>query len=93
MTALHSPPAQIDGAHVLAWAWSAQPFGSVASDDGTVAIHGLAICRYAHDARVYRFSCDAQWTCWQDQVYDSVAEAQAQLPQQYRAVAADWQAI
>lgn len=86
-----SPPSHIDGAQVLAWAWPDLPFGHLETDTGSIAIHGLAICRYTGEARIYRFSCDAQWTCWQDQVYDSVAEAQAQLPQQYRAVAADWQ--
>lgn len=87
-----TPPTHLDGARVLAWAWSDLPFGHVASEGGTapVAIHGLAVCRYGDEARVYRFSCDAQWESVQDEVYASVDEARQQLPAQYRAVAATW---
>lgn len=89
-----TPPGHIDGARVLAWAWSALPFGHVAGDAGEapVAIHGLALCQYADENNVYRFSCDAQWDCVQDERYASVDEARAQLPAQYRAVAASWHA-
>ncbi|KAB8060624.1 hypothetical protein GCN74_08265 [Janthinobacterium sp. FT14W] len=87
-----TPPSHIDGARVLAWAWSDLPFGHVAAEDGTapLAIHGLALCRYEGEARVYRFSCDAQWNSVQDALHDSVDEAKAHLPAQYRAVAAVW---
>ena len=103
-----TPPSHIDGARVVAWAWSDLPFGHVASngddgddgDDGSaagapgaIAIHGLALCRYAHEARVYRFCCDAQWESVQDELYASVDEARAQLPAQYRAVAATWHLV
>ena len=87
-----TPPDYIDGARVLAWAWSDLPFGHVADETGAgaIAIHGLALCRYADDARVYRFSCDAHWECRQDTVHDSLLEAREQLPAQYRAVQACW---
>ena len=87
-----TPPPHLDGARVLAWAWSDLPFGHVASEDGAgpIAIHGLAVCQYAGEARVYRFSCDARWETLQDEVYPSEDEARAQLPAQYRAVAAVW---
>lgn len=87
-----TPPDHIDGARVLAWAWSDQPFGHVTNEHGGVltAIHGLAVCRYADEARVYRFSCDAQWETVQDDVYASEDDARKQLPAQYRAVAATW---
>ncbi|MBE3027237.1 hypothetical protein GQ37_016560 [Janthinobacterium sp. BJB1] len=89
-----TPPTHLDGARVLAWAWSDLPFGHVASDTGAapIAIHGLAVCRYDGEARVYRFSCDAQWETLQDEAYASEDEARAQLPAQYRAVAAAWHA-
>ncbi len=86
------PPSHIDGARVLAWAWSDIPFGHVPDDTGTapLAIHGLALCQYAGETGVYRFSCDARWNAVQDEVYASVDEARRQLPAQYRAVAATW---
>ena len=87
-----TPPSHLDGARVLAWAWSDLPFGHVAAEDGAapIAIHGLAVCRYADEAQVYRFSCDAQWETLQDDVYASVDEAREQLPAQCRAVAVVW---
>ena len=87
-----TPPTHIDGARVLAWAWSDVPFGHVAADTGVaaIAIHGLALCRYAGESRVYRFSCDAQWTCQQDAIHGSLLEAREQLPDQYRAIPASW---
>ena len=86
------PPSHIDGARVLAWAWSDLPFGHVGSEDGStpIAIHGLALCQYAGESSVYRFSCDAQWDSVQDERYASADEARQQLPVQYRAVAATW---
>ena len=51
---------------------------------------GLAVCRYADEARAYRFSCDAHWETLQDEVYASEDEARERLPAQYRAVAAVW---
>lgn len=86
------PPSHIDGARVLAWAWSEFPFGHVASDAAAapIAIHGLALCQYAGESGVYRFSCDARWDSVQDERYASVEDARQQLPAQYRAVAATW---
>lgn len=87
-----TPPTHLDGARVLAWAWSELPFGHVTDEHGAapVAIHGLAVCRYGDEARVYRFSCDAHWASVQDEAYASVDEAREQLPAQYRSVAAVW---
>ena len=87
------PPISIDGAHVLEWAWSQQPFGEVRCGDGstTVQIFGLALCRYPNDAQVYRFSCDGHWECQQDQMYGSLEEARTNLPAQYRNVPVLWQ--
>ena len=90
-----TPPSHIDGARVLAWAWSDLPFGHVASDGidtgaSPIAIYGLALCQYAGETGVYRFSCDAQWDSVQDAPYASMDEARQQLPAQYRAVAATW---
>ena len=50
----------------------------------------LAVCRYADEAQVYRFSCDARWETLQDEAYASVDDARGQLPAQYRAVIAAW---
>lgn len=86
------PPAELDGARVLEWAWSDDSFGVVQSSSGEVAapIHGLAICQYDTDPNVYRFSCNNNWDVCQDQIYDSVQEAKDYLPEQYRRVPAQW---
>lgn len=87
------PPAYIDGARVLEWAWSDDPFGDLRYDDGLLAaaIHGLAVCQYDGSSDVYRFSCNAQWECEQDQVYESVQQAKSELPEQYCKTVAVWQ--
>lgn len=88
------PPSHIDGARVLEWAWSDDPFGVVCASDGAepIAIHGLAICRYDGCATVYRFSCDQRWECAADGDYESIDQAKARLPDQYRGVPAIWRA-
>jgi hypothetical protein len=86
------PPALIDGARVLAWAWSDKPFGFVKEGYGKpgVAIHGLAIVQYHADAKVYRLSCDMHWECVADFDYDSVEQAQMELSQQYGCAEVQW---
>lgn len=87
-----TPPSHLDGARILAWAWSVLPFGHVAAEDGAapIAIHGLAVCRYGDEAQVYRFSCDTHWETVQDEVYASEDGAREQLPAQYRAMVSVW---
>jgi len=86
------PPSHIDDAVVLEWAWSDSPFGDIPYTQGGIAavIHGLALCQYEGSSEVYRFSCDSQWECQQDQVYDSIATAKEQLPEQYRHAPIHW---
>ena len=63
------PPAKIDGATVLLWAWSGEePFGYVGdiNDPDSKAIYGLAICTYGRPESFYRFSCDGTWETVQD---------------------------
>ena len=76
------PPAEIDGAKVIEYAWSDEPFGVVADSNGEnpIYIHGLAICRYDDTSIVYRFSCNKKWETEQDMDYGSVEEAKDQLP-------------
>ena len=86
---MNPPPAQIDGATVLEWAWSdIEPFGEVPGSS-TGPIFGLAIAKY-EDEDIYRFSCDHDWECVQDGLYESVEEAKRLLPDQYRCVPATW---
>lgn len=86
------PPDTIDGARVIEWAWSGSaPFGTVPGADPP-EVFGLAIATY-DDIQFYRFSCDANWNTVQDGLYNSIAEAKAQLPEQYRNVEADWNAL
>jgi hypothetical protein len=87
------PPATIDGARVLEWAWSGEkPFGHVIGGDTAEAIFGLAIATYDKTNTVYRFSCDARWDTVQDGLYSSVDEAKRQLPPQYQNVHVLWHA-
>ena len=86
------PPREIDGARVIAWAWSGStPFGVVPGADPS-EIFGLAITTY-DNRDFYRFSCDKECNTVQDGLYASVRDAKEQLPDQYRNVAAEWHAI
>jgi hypothetical protein len=87
------PPDELDGAKVTKWAWSGdKPFGiiAMADSDDSMEIFGLAICQYDDSDSVYRFSCDKDWEVLQDGVYESVDDAQRQLPDQYKLVTAEW---
>ncbi|MCP4095030.1 MAG: hypothetical protein GY880_28225 [Planctomycetaceae bacterium] len=85
-----NPPDKIDGASVIEWAWSGTyPFGEVPGAQSP-EIFGLAIATY-DNIEFYRFSCDRNWNTVQDGLYDSIADAKAQLPDQYRNVDAHWQ--
>jgi hypothetical protein len=93
------PPAYIDGAKVIKWAWSGtKPFGNVPVTDSPERqeVYGLAICRYDNSTSkepIYRFSCDKDWEVVQDSIYDTVENAMRHLPNQYRDVEADWQSM
>ncbi|WP_228450720.1 hypothetical protein [Chryseolinea soli] len=89
----HAPPAELDGAQVIKWAWSGdRPFGVMpfVDDEREIEIYGLAICRYKDTSQVYRFSCSSDWEVQNDAPYDSIEEAMKQLPDQYRNVEAEW---
>lgn len=84
---MNRPPETIDGAKVLHWAWSgSKPYGFVGPD----AVYGLAICQYQGQSTVYRFSCDAEWQTLQDNDYNTVEEAKANVPSQYQNVPVVW---
>lgn len=90
---MNKPSETIDGAKVLCWAWSGvTAFGVVASDDAMVVteIFGLAICKYDGAAKVYRFSCGADWTVEQDFEYETILDAKRDLPLQYQNVPIAW---
>ena len=77
----NAPPEEIDGARIVEWAWSGdQPFGEVPGARSP-QIFGLAIATY-DDREFYRFSCDRDWRTVQDGLYDSIADAKEQLPNQ-----------
>lgn len=90
-----SPPQRIDGALVLEWAWSEEPFGELLDTEGRLVavVHGLALCRYDDSSKIYRFSCDDSWDCQQDAVYESIDVAKAFLPAQYRRVVPKWRSV
>ena len=88
-TNIHEPPAEIDGAKVVEWAWSGDyPFGEVPGA-ASPGIYGLAIATY-DGQEFYRFSCDCEWETQQDEPYGTIDEAKRQLPDQYRNVEAIW---
>ncbi|MEM1027794.1 MAG: hypothetical protein AAGJ38_06895 [Planctomycetota bacterium] len=75
---MSKPPAYIDNAKVLFWAWSGEkPFYAIKFTDGRHAhdIYGLAVCRYEKTNSVYRFSCDANWETQGDTDCDTVEDA------------------
>ena len=93
------PPEDLEGAKVIKWAWSGhEPFGQlplIGSDtdsesSDSIEIFGLAICQCDDSDNVYRFSCDKNWEVQQDGVYESVDDAQTQLPDQFKSVTAQW---
>lgn len=91
-----NPPAYLDDAKVIKWAWSGkEPFGFVGNidDDNKEAVFGLAICHYEGATRFYRFSCNENWEVIQDSIYNSVEEAISHLPEQYKNVERDWHNI
>lgn len=90
---MSKPPAQLDGADVLYWAWSEdEPFGCIPYTDGDIAavIHGLAVCRYEDSGKVYQFRCNREWDVEGDSDYDSVDDAKQNIPDQYRNAAIQW---
>ncbi len=90
---MRNPPAEIDGAKVLEWAWSGEkPFGIIAcgSTEPPIEIYDLAICQYATSEKIYRFSCNESWEVEQDSSYVSITEAKNNLPYQYQEVEAFW---
>lgn len=90
------PPAYIDGAKVIKWAWSElQPFGVVSNEDGSESeeIYGLAICQYEGSKDVYRFSCNKNWETIQDGVYKEIENAVELLPDQYKHAERNWHLI
>jgi hypothetical protein len=90
------PPAYIDGAKVIKWAWSGEkPFGyvSMIGSPEREEIYGLAICQYENSESFYRFSCDKNWETVQDGSYETVEDAIRLLPVQYKNIEADWQSL
>ena len=91
-----TPPHVVDGAKILDWVWSGDvPFGHILNREGAkiCAVHGLAICAYAGDPRIYRFSCDRNWNVEQDAFHDSAAEAKTEVAQLYPLSIAPWHTL
>jgi hypothetical protein len=56
----------------------------------SVAIHGLAICRYADSGSVYRFSCNSAWETENDSPHPSVESATKGESAQYDIASVEW---
>lgn len=78
------PPATLDGARVLWWAWAGEfPFGELPGAEGDDRfVYGFAVCRY-ESGRYYRFTCNKHWEVAQDQYHDDEESALADIPRQY----------
>ena len=92
------PPAYIDGAKVIKWAWSGtNPFGYVPVTDSPerLEVYGFAICQYDNSDTFYRFTCDKNWETINDGPYASVEDAirYLSLSPQYKDVEVDWQSL
>ena len=90
---MSNPPAEIDGAKVLEWAWSgSKSFGPILDQAGSIycEIFGLAICRYTGSEQIYRFSCNCNWESEQDSMYSTIQEAKINLPTQYQNSEINW---
>ncbi|MEM7246895.1 MAG: hypothetical protein AAF533_16215 [Acidobacteriota bacterium] len=92
---LNEPPAELDGARVLWWAWSGErPFGELpGAPDDERWIHGFAICRYSGSTTCYRFSCNSRWEVVQDATYDDEEQAKESLPAQYDRDRVTWNRV
>jgi hypothetical protein len=89
----NKPPATLDGAKVLWWAWSGEaPFGFMEYTGGGIAaeIYGQAICQYEGSEEVYRFYCNRLWEVESDQVHESIDQAMFGLHLGYRNVPLHW---
>lgn len=88
------PPQTLDGAAVLEWVWSDEPFGTLTDEDGTAVcnVHGQAICQYSGGRGYYRFSCDRNWTVVQDSDHETIDEAKDAATQLYNVPPRAWHA-
>lgn len=94
---MHDPPAELDGARVLAWAevevgvvptgrtshWSAGQVQGPAAK--------LALAQYADATEVYLLYCDADWQVLNDTCHPTLEAAQHQAEFEYAGVSARWQ--
>ncbi len=77
------PPAKIDNANVLWWAWAGdKPFG----ESSGIRIFGFAICRYESGA-LYRFICDKDWETVNDSPEEDEEGAKTRLPARFKRAA------
>jgi hypothetical protein len=86
------PPATLDNAHVLWWAWSGEiPFGELPGAEGDDhLVYGFAVCRY-DSGELYRFTCNKQWRVLQDMDHGDEESAKAEIPVQYDRTRVVWQ--
>jgi hypothetical protein len=86
-----APPPTLDGAQVLWWAWSDEPFGELpGAEGGDRWVHGFAICRYDSGA-LYRFTCNRHWEVVQDMDHTDEEEAKARIPTRYDVARVPWE--
>ena len=90
------PPAELDGARVLAFAVIE---GSVVPTGGTVhwvegkqfgPASGLAIAQYDGDSQFYLFYCDSAWQVVTDTCHVTLELACEQAEFEYRGVSSKW---
>ena len=89
------PPAQLDGADVLWWAWSGrEPFGELCNaSERERWVFGFAVCRYGGSYNYCRFSCNEKWQVVNDSMHADKAAAKAAIPSNYDAGRVAWQSF
>ena len=89
---MNKPPAKIDNARVILWAWSSSPFFVMKDTEGNVydEVHGLAIARYCDSEKIYRFSCNSEWESIGDFDFEGIIEARTALSGNYDINMVNW---
>jgi hypothetical protein len=78
---MNKPPDKLDGAKVIEYMTSQQPFGEMLYTDGSKCcdIYGFAICNYDNNDEYYIFSCNENWEVQSDTDFSSIESAKSTL--------------
>ena len=83
------PPVELDGATVVCWAYSPEPFFVMPDGRAGIPICGLAVAQYS-PGKFCRFSCDRNWETQNDSPFASVQDALHAPSGQYEVEKVRW---